>query len=100
METTKFDRRLEKLTPDIWSKISQIDELRGQWITGAQLSPQVLGRLKRYTLITSTGASTRIEGAKLSDEDVEKLMHGLVMQKFSNRDKQEVRGYYEILENV
>jgi Fic family protein len=59
-----------------------------------------LGRLKKSTLITSTGASTRIEGAKLSDEDIEKMMRGLSMQKFADRDKQEVRGYYELLNNV
>jgi len=64
------------------------------------LSPQVLGRLKQSVLITSTGASTRIEGAHLSDEDVEKLMHGISVQKFADRDKQEVRGYYELLQNV
>jgi len=51
--------------------------LKGRWIAGAQSSPQVLGRLKRSVLITSTGASTRIEGAKLTDEDVEKLMCGI-----------------------
>jgi Fic family protein len=59
-----------------------------------------LGRLKRSVLITSTGASTRIEGAKLSDEDIEKMMRGLSIQKFSDRDKQEVQGYYELLTNV
>lgn len=96
----KLDQRLQNLTPEIWSKLNEIDQLRGQWITGAQLSPQVLGRLKRYTLITSTGASTRIEGAQLSDEDVEKLIHGLAIQKFKNRDQQEVKGYYELLEKV
>ncbi|OGF15834.1 hypothetical protein A3D54_01180 [Candidatus Falkowbacteria bacterium RIFCSPHIGHO2_02_FULL_45_15] len=84
----------------IVSKIAKIDELKGQWITGARLSPQVLGRLKRSVLITSTGASTRIEGAKLSDENVEKLMRGITIQKFTSRDKQEVKGYYELLENV
>ena len=36
----------------------------------------------------------------LSDEDVEKLMRGINIQKFTNRDKQEVKGYYELLENV
>jgi Fic family protein len=96
----KFDQRLEHIPADIVSKIGQIDELKGQWIKGAQLSPQVLGRLKRSVLITSTGASTRIEGAMLSDEDVEKLMRGINIQKFTNRDKQEAKGYYEILENV
>jgi Fic family protein len=51
-------------------------------------------------LITSTGASTRIEGARLADEDVEKLMRGIAIQQFSDRDKQEVQGYYELLNNV
>ncbi len=96
----RFDLRLEGLSSEVWSKFKQIDELKGQWIAGAQLSPQVLGRLKRSTLVTSTGASTRIEGAKLSDEDIEKMMRGIAIQKFTDRDKQEVRGYYELLENV
>jgi len=119
----RFDQRLSSIPSEIWSKITQIDELKGQWIAGARLSPQVLGRLKRSVLITSTGASTRIEGARLSDEDVEKLMRGIDpvrsktlkasadvrahrtsngvdIQKFTDRDKQEVKGYYELLENV
>lgn len=96
----KLDHRLEHLPTELWSKITRIEELKGQWIAGAQLSSQVLGRLKRSVLITSTGASTRIEGARLSDEDVEKLMRGIDIQKFTDRDKQEVKGYYELLENV
>ncbi|MCX6761091.1 MAG: Fic family protein [Candidatus Nealsonbacteria bacterium] len=99
-KNNKLDKRLRQIPAEIWSKIIKIDELKGQWIAGAQLSPQVLGRLKRSVLITSTGASTRIEGAKLSDEDVEKLMRGINIQKFADRDKQEVKGYYELLENV
>ena len=101
MTTNKrFDKRIENVPAEIWSKIAQIDELKGQWIAGAQLSPQVLGRLKRSVLITSTGASTRIEGARLSDEDVEKLMRGIDIQKFTDRDKQEVKGYFELLGNI
>jgi len=101
MATNKrLNQRIENVPAEIWSRISQIDELKGQWIAGAQLSPQVLGRLKRSVLVTSTGASTRIEGARLSDEDVEKLMRGIDIQKFTDRDKQEVKGYFELLENV
>lgn len=96
----KFNKRLENIPAEIISVLGKIDELKGQWITGAELSPQVLGRLKRSVLITSTGASTRIEGAKLSDQDIEKFMKGLNIQKFADRDKQEVQGYYELLENV
>ena len=100
MTLNKLERRLQNLNHGIWTRLNEIDQLRGQWIAGAQLSPQVLGRLKRSTLITSTGASTRIEGAQLSDEDVEKLMRGLDIQKFTNRDKQEVKGYFELLEKI
>ncbi|MBU3964430.1 Fic family protein [Patescibacteria group bacterium] len=96
----RFDQRLSQIPAKIWSKITQIDELKGQWIAGARLSPQILGRLKQSVLITSTGASTRIEGARLSDEDVEKLMRGIDIQKFTDRDKQEVKGYFELLENI
>ncbi len=90
-KNNRFDRRLEHIPADIWSKITQIDQLKGQWIAGAQLGPQVLGRLKRSVLVTSTGASTRIEGARLSDEYVEKMMRGISIQKFTDRDMQEVK---------
>lgn len=94
------DKRIANLSQNIWSLINQIDYLKGQWIGGAKLNPQALGRLKRSVLVTSTGASTRIEGAKLSDEDVEKFVRGLSLQKFTDRDKQEVQGYFGLLENV
>ncbi len=97
---TKLDQRLAGLPPSIWEKITRIEALNGQWVGGARLGPQVLGRLKRSVLVTSTGASTRIEGAKLSDEDIEKLMRGISLQRFSDRDTQEVQGYFELLTNV
>lgn len=95
-----FKKRLESTPGHLWQMIAQIDECKGRWIAGVKLHPQVLGRLKKSVLVTSTGASTRIEGAKLSDEDIEKLMRGLDIQKFLDRDKQEVKGYYELLQNI
>ena len=97
---TTFKARLANIPHDIWAKIAQIDELKGRWGASSNLSPQTLGRLKRSVLITSTGASTRIEGAKLSDEDIEKMLRGISMQKFETCDEQEVQGYYELLQNV
>ena len=96
----RFDDRLEKIVLSSLPLLSQIDSLNGQWVGGASLNPQVLGRLKRSVLVTSTGSSTRIEGSKLSDEEVEKLMRGLSTQKMADRDAQEVRGYYELLQTV
>ena len=61
----KFNKRLKDLPQSIWELLNKIDEIKGRWIGGATLNPQALGRLKKSTLITSTGASTRIEGAKL-----------------------------------
>lgn len=95
-----FSKRIKNIPSAIVSRIAKIDELKGQWVTGARLNPQVLGRLKKSVLITSTGASTRIEGSRLTDEDIERLMRGINIQKFTNRDKQEARSYYELLENV
>lgn len=95
-----LEKRIKNLPPTIWTDINKIDTLNGEWIGGAKLNPQALGRLKKSVLITSAGASTRIEGSKLSDEDVEKFVRGLSIKKFADRDKQEVKGYYELLENI
>ncbi len=100
---SRFSQRLSfspEITHKIYGLITQIDELKGQWKMGANLSPQVLGMLKKSVIITSSGASTRIEGARLSDEQVEKLLKGLKIQKLTTRDEQEVVGYAELLTNV
>lgn len=96
----KFYSRIENLPAEITVLLGSIDALNGRWIGGANLSPQALSRLKRSVLFTSTGASTRIEGSKLSDAQVEKLMRGLSTQKLVDRDSQEVKGYYELLKVV
>ncbi len=100
LKNNQFEARISSLSPEIWSKITKIDEIKGRWIGGVNLSPQILGRLKQSVLVTSAGASTRIEGAKLTDEDVEKLIRGVKIGKWKSRDEQEVRGYYELLRNV
>ncbi|WP_395735276.1 Fic family protein [Prosthecobacter sp.] len=96
----RYDLRLQTLSPALLFTIGQIDEHKGRWAAGGQLNPQLLARLKRSVLVTSTGASTRIEGARLSDEEIEKMMRGLSIQKFAERDQQEVNGYFELLRNV
>ena len=96
----RFDTRLTHIPPKLIALIGQIDQLKGQWISNSQLSPQILSRLKKSVLVTSTGASTRIEGSKLSDKEIDKLMNGLTIETFANRDAQEVKGYFELLKNI
>lgn len=101
----KFNKRfaIKNLTEaqKIQTLIAEIERLSGMWTAGVNLSPQILTVLKRSTVITSAGSSTRIEGAKLSNQEIEKLFKsGLKVKKFSTRDEQEVAGYKELLENV
>jgi len=96
----KFSQRIRSLPEQILQNIDQIDLLKRKWNSGATLDRQVLDGLKKSVLVTSTGASTRIEGSSLSDDDVERVMRGLSLQTFKDRDKQEVRGYFELLDNV
>ena len=45
------------------------------------ISPERLTELRRATLIASTGASTRLAGLKLSDEEVERVVNTVFGQK-------------------
>src|SRR3990167_519607 len=98
--TRKFDHRIKNPDPHIVALLAGIDGIRGEFKGGLRMTPQAITNLKRSTLITSAGASTRIEGAKLNDEEVEKVMRGLAVSKFADRDSQEVQGYLETLQNV
>ena len=96
----KFDHRIKNPDPQIVALLAEIDGIRGEFKSGLRMTPQAITNLKKSTLITSAGASTRIEGAKLTDEEVEKVMRGLAVSKFADRDSQEVQGYLETLQNV
>jgi Fic family protein len=100
MIAQKFDHRIATLEPHIVALLAEIDGIRGEFKSGLRMTPQAITNLRKSTLITSAGASTRIEGAKLTDEAVEKVMRGLAVSKFADRDSQEVQGYLETLQNV
>jgi Fic family protein len=95
----RFEKRVN-LSQEILQKIAKIDEFKGLWKGSLRLSPQTLGRLKRSVLITSTGASTRIEGSRMSDEEVARLIQGLKSTPPVGRDAQEVAGYADLLGRV
>lgn len=98
--TQKFDHRIKNPDPHIVALLAEIDGIRGEFKSGLRMTPQAITNLRKSTLITSAGASTRIEGARLPDEEVEKVMRGLAVSKFADRDSQEVQGYLETLQNV
>lgn len=73
--------------------LTRIDEFKGRWKALTWLSPEVLTRLRRIATIESVGSSTRIEGSKLTDQQVATILDGLETQSFATRDEQEVAGY-------
>jgi Fic family protein len=89
-----------QITPEILALISELDEFKGAWRALGTLAPDRLSALRRVATIESIGSSTRIEGSKLSDREVEKLLSNLEIKNFDTRDAQEVAGYADTMELV
>lgn len=87
-------------TERIYAIISEIDAVKNAFQITDQLLPQTINRLTQSVIVTSTGASNRIEGNRLSDREVEMLYRNLHIRKFRTRDEQEVAGYLEVLEII
>lgn len=88
------------ITPEILSLIARIDEFKGAWRALGTLAPERLSALRRVATMESIGSSTRIEGSKLTDREVERLLSNLAIQSFDTRDEQEVAGYAELMDLV
>ena len=86
------------ITPEILSLIAQIDEFKGAWRALGTLAPERLLALRRVATIESVASSTRIEGRKLTNAEVDALLSNLKVKKFTTRDEQEVAGYAEVME--
>ena len=87
-----------QITPEILGIISEIDEFKGTWRALGTLAPDRLSALRRVATIESIGSSTRIEGSKLTDREVERLLSNLEIKSFATRDEQEVAGYAQVMD--
>src|SRR6202453_3282952 len=89
-----------QITPVILNLIAELDEFKGAWQALGTMAPDRLSALRRVATIESIGSSTRIEGSKLSDREVERLLAHLDNKFLSPRDEQEVSGYADAIETV
>ena len=89
-----------RITPEMLSLVAEIDEFKGAWRALGTLAPERLSALRRVATIESVGSSTRIEGSRLSDREVEQLLADLEIKAFVSRDEQEVAGYADVMETV
>ncbi|ATE61881.1 Fic family protein [Thauera sinica] len=89
-----------QITPEILKLIASIDEFKGAWHALGALAPDRLSALRRTAIIESVGASARIEGNRLSNREVERLLSTPRIKSCSTPDKQEVVGYAEVMKRV
>jgi Fic family protein len=80
--------------------ISQIDRFDASWTSIEKKEGQTLKQLKSIATVRSVGASTRIEGSKMSNEEVGVLLKVIDITKIEDRDSQEVVGYFETLDLI
>jgi Fic family protein len=95
-----FDPSTLEITGEVLALVAELDEFKGAWRALGRLAPDRLSALRHVATIESAGSSTRIEGAKLTDREVERLLSNLEIKSFATRDEQEVAGYAETMELV
>lgn len=101
-----MDKYLNKLNFDFHTNqkvlklISQIDLYKGKWNIIERQENIYLKELRKIATIESIGSSTRIEGATMTDKEVEELLNDIKVTKLKTRDEQEVVGYYDTLEII
>jgi len=79
-----FERH--RITPEVLSLISEIDEFKRVWRAIGRMAPDWLVSPRHIAKIEGVGSSTRIEGARLMDREVEELLGRLEVRAFANRD--------------
>lgn len=87
-------------TQEMLRLVASIDEFKGAWRSLRNIAPERLTALKRVATIESVGSSTRIEGVRLTNAQVEQLLSGLETESFQSRDEEEVAGYAALMETV
>lgn len=86
-----------KTNQEILKTIGFIDGFRGKWNQIGGKESRYLNELRQIATIESIGSSTRIEGSKMSNEEVEDFVNAIKITAFKSRDEQEVFGYYDTL---
>jgi len=95
IHTFKLDLGMKLMT-----KLSKIERFDASWASIEKREGASLKQLKSIATVRSVGASTRIEGSKMTDDEVAILIDKLSISKLEERDQQEVIGYFEALDTI
>jgi hypothetical protein len=80
--------------------VSKLDRFDASWSAIERREGQSLKQLKAIATVRSVGASTRIEGSRMSDAEVDVLLRNTDITKLEDRDSQEVVGYFQALDLI
>ena len=94
------DLKKIKVPIKLLSYIRKIDDFNGTWKAVKLLSPEKLSSLKQVATIESVGASTRIEGVTLSNQEIETFLKNMTLKSLISRDEQEVAGYADLMNTI
>lgn len=75
-----------KIDWNLINSISNIDRFDSEWSSIERREGQSLKQLKTIATIRSVGASNRIEGNKMTDEEIDLLLHEIDITKLVDRD--------------
>jgi Fic family protein len=95
-----MDNMQIRIGSEVLRLVAAIDEFKGAWRALQNIAPDRLSQLRKVATIESIGSSTRIEGAKLTDGEIERLLSGVGLAHFRSRDEEEVAGYAEAMNLV
>lgn len=90
----------KQVSTEVLNLIAELEGFNSRWVTTQVLAPDRLAALRQVATIESVGSSTRIEGVKLTNAQIETLLRGLKTYSFRSRDEQEVGGYAEVMETI
>jgi Fic family protein len=100
MTSLKINNLELDLSMRIMSELSRIDRFDARWASIEKREGSTLKQLKSIATVKSVGASTRIEGSKMTDDEVSVLIENINISSFEERDQQEVAGYFETLDTI
>ncbi len=89
-----------QLNQTIIQYLSEIDRFSGSWLSLGQIAPERLTTLRQIATLESIGSSNRIEGNRLTNNQIQTILDRLSMTSFKTRDEQEVAGYAKVMDTV
>jgi Fic family protein len=99
MDNKVFNFKI-KIDWNLINSISEIDRFDSKWTMVERREGQTLKQLKTIATIRSIGASNRIEGNRMTDEEIDVLLKNIDITKLTDRDSQEVVGYFDTLDLI